>query len=420
MSKIQTVGRWLWTKLGYQPFSWGSLLLLAGAYWSFSKIGVAQLDYVLVIVGAVALFLVAFGAFCTVVGSLYVLYCLQEHKEEKDISIVESFSCHTGFSLVMPWWLPIAQVSWTWEAPCVPIEIVKSGERVVFPRRGHWERIRRHFRITDLFGICRIRFSHESKMDVLVEANLGKLENPVFAQGMQAGGDMPHPMGKPYGDRVDIRNYAPGDPVRYILWKIYARTGQLVVRNPEKSLQPAERILAYLIASDRDSAAAGAAQATINAQGSRDDWKFGADGSLSIVTDRQQATDLITRSVDAEEKQGAHIETFIREAQDERFQSLIVFAPPEEGEWVDRVIKIRNKIQISIVIGIDSVETKKRFHRMQKLVFIQEDSAYECVLSKDFFANVVQRLQLSNIDVQIADRSSGMIVDADHMKRMLV
>lgn len=419
MKVIKTGTHWIWQKLGYQPFSWGSLLLLAGAYWSFSKIGIAQLDYVLIIVGAVALCLVGFGILGTVIGALYVLFRLREHKNEKDISIVESFSCQTGFSLIMPWWLPVAQVSWTWEAPSVPIEIVKAGERVVFPRRGHWSKIIRHFRITDLFGICRIRFSHESIMDILVEANIGKLDAPVFALGMQAGGDMPHPMGKPYGDRVDIRNYAPGDPVRYILWKIYARTGELVVRNPEKSLQPAERILAYLIVSDRDSAAAGVAQATINSQGSLDDWKFGADGSSSIVSDRQQATDLITRSADAEDRQGLKIEQFVREAQDDRFQSLIVFAPPENGDWVERVITIGNKIKISVVIGIDSIELKKRFHVMHKMLFIQEENPYACILSKTFFADVVQRLQQSNIDVQIADRSTGSIVEADHMKRVL-
>jgi hypothetical protein len=391
---------------------------LGGAYWSFSKIGVDELDYVLVVVGAVSLALVILGVLGTILGAVYVFFLLRTHKNEKDIRIVEGFSCQTGFSLVIPWWFPLVQCTWRWHNPKMPIEIKDAGERVVFPRRGHWLKVEREFWISDLFGICRIRFTHESNIDLLVEANTGKLEAPIFALGMQDGGDIAHPMGKPYGDRVDIRAYAPGDPVRYILWKIYARTGELVVRNPEKALQPAERILAYLISSNRDSASAGAAQATINAQGSRADWKFGADGSGSIVEDVQQATDLITRSADAKTNQGELLAEFIHGAHDERFQSLIVFGPPEEGEWIDRVIMQRTKINISVVIGIDGFLPTKRFARMNTFLFKEEERPYRCVLSHDSLIRILSRLQAANIRVQIADRNTGSLVSAEQLQRV--
>ena len=418
MSQLYRLWRFIWKVLGYQPFSWGSLLLLAGAYWSFSKIGVDQLDYVLIIVGAVALGLLVVAFLGTCGGAVYTVLCLREHKNEKDIRIVEGFPCQTGFVLNMPWWFPLVQCSWRWTKPDIAIEIFQSGERVVFPRRGHWEKVEREFWISDIFGICRIRFVHESNVDLLVQANMGKLEAPVFALGMQDGGDQSHPMGKPYGDRVDIRMYAPGDPVRYILWKIYARTGELVVRKPERALQPAERMLAYLIAAPRDSASAGAAQATIQAQGGRSDWKFGADGSSSIVTDVQQAQDLITRSAASEKQQGEQLGSFLREAQDERFQSLIIFAPPQDGSWIEHVLEQAKKINVSVVIGIDGLVPSKRFGRLRNFVFTQDVSPYSCQLQYHELIQVMTRLRVANISVQIADRRTGSIVDAVQMQKV--
>ena len=80
MKRLSQLWKLIWKVLGYQPFSWGSLLLLAGAYWSFSKIGVEQLDYVLIIVGAVALGLLVVALLGTGAGALYTLLCLREHK----------------------------------------------------------------------------------------------------------------------------------------------------------------------------------------------------------------------------------------------------------------------------------------------------------------------------------------------------
>ena len=117
MSYLHRLWQIIWKVLGYQPFSWGSILLLAGAYWSFSKIGVEQLDYVLIIVGAVALGLLLVALLGTCSGAFYTLINLREHKNEKDIRIVEGFPCQTGFVLKMPWWFPLVQRHKSFDVP---------------------------------------------------------------------------------------------------------------------------------------------------------------------------------------------------------------------------------------------------------------------------------------------------------------
>ena len=416
--KNSRFGITLWAILGYQPFSWGSLILLAGAYWSFRKIGVDELDHILIIVGAVSLFLVGMAVLGTIMGTIYTVVTLRAYRKAKDIRIVESFACQTGFTFSIPWWVPLVQCRWRWLTPDVPIKIERKGERVVFSRRGHWKTIKREFWISDTFGICRVRFTREMEIDLLVEANTGKLAAPVFALGMQDGGESPHPMGKPYGDRVDIRNYAPGDPVRYILWKTYARTGELVVRNPERALKPAERILAYLISSARDSASAGAAQATINSHGLGRDWKFGADGSKSAVEEIQQATDLITRSADVESNQGSDLASFVKGAVDERFHSLVVFAPPETGPWISRVIEQCQRVSVMVVIGIDGFVVRARFSRLKAFAFRADSNPYSSISDYRSIHQIITTLQAANVQVQIADRKSGAIVDAHQFIRV--
>ena len=417
--RFQKIKNFLWKVLGYQPFSWGSLLLIAGGVWTFFYIGKKEYDHLLVIVAAVAFGIIFLGFLGTILGAVYIRLRLREQKLGDDIEIVEGFSCQTGFVLNIPWWLPLAQCRWEWLKPDVEVEIMPKGERVLFVRRGSWSSITRQFWISDPFGIFRIRFVHQSARELLVKANPGRLEAPVFALGMQDGGEVPHPMGKPFGDRVDIRNYAPGDPVRYIIWKIYARTGELVVRKPEKALQPADRVLAYLISHPKDSACAGAAQATINAQSLGQSWRFGVDGSLQIAEEKGIATDLITQSAMSEAPSGEGLLAFLQAASDDRFRSLIVFAPPVVGSWLKEVITASKKVQVMVVIGIDGLMKPVRFNRIKGFVFPQEESPYSCILQKESLQEVLQELYDANISVQIADRKSGHIADAKVFQRVV-
>ena len=416
---LQKIKRYFGTFLGYQPFSWGSLFLVLGGYWVFFYIGKQEYDHLLVIVGAVAFALILIAFFGTILGAVYISLKLREQKTGKPIEIMEGYSCNTGFSIGIPWWLPLAQCRWKWIEPDVKVQIQSRDEQVHFIRRGSWKEITRKFFISDPFGMFRIYFEHKSTRDLLVKANPGKLEAPIFAMGMQDGGDMPHPMGKPFGDRVDLRMYAPGDPVRYIIWKIYARTGELVVRRPEKALQPAERVLAYLITSPKDSACAGAAQATIKAQSLGRSWRFGADGSKEIVEDKGKATDLITRSANSEDQEGENLNGFIREASDDQFRSLIVFAPPHLGGWVDRVIEASHSVKLMVVIGIDGFIKPKNFARLKNFIIAREDSPYSCVLNKETLYEVLKKLHEANIDVQIADRQTGHVADSHSIQKVL-
>ncbi|RMD85406.1 MAG: DUF58 domain-containing protein [Candidatus Dadabacteria bacterium] len=50
------------------------------------------------------------------------------------------------------------------------------------------------------------------------------------------------------GDPFDLKPYHPSDGMRKILWKIYAKTGELISRHPEKSMTPEGKVALYAIA----------------------------------------------------------------------------------------------------------------------------------------------------------------------------
>ena len=72
-----------------------------------------------------------------------------------------------------------------------------------------------------------------------------------------------HPSGQPEGDRMEIRPYAPGDSVKNIIWKVYARSRQLNVRLPEHSVFQSKKTLAFLLTSENDEAAAAVARVAL-------------------------------------------------------------------------------------------------------------------------------------------------------------
>src|SRR5205814_5321723 len=97
--------------------------------------------------------------------------------------------------------------------------------------------------------------------------------------GLAAGDDEAHPLGQPVGDRIEMRPYVPGDSPRTIAWKIYGRTGKLVVRAPERARIVSPRGCAYQVAGPHDESTAAVARAVLERGFLGQEWRFGADGS---------------------------------------------------------------------------------------------------------------------------------------------
>src|SRR5262249_25508710 len=150
---------------------------------------------------------------------------------------------------------------------------------VTFFERGYHEAIERRVVIEDALGLSRLAIRVQKPCSIEARPHMGALRQLPLLTSYAGGDEFPHPMGLEDGDRVELRRYVPGDPARFIHWRIFSRTRRLMVRVPERALSQARRTVAYLVSGPGDEASAGAARAAVIYGGLGPEWKFSADGS---------------------------------------------------------------------------------------------------------------------------------------------
>ena len=191
-----------------------------------------------------------------------------------------------------------------------------------------------------IFWSASISFSIPQKCELQVLPDQGRFNKPLAVNALLSGSDISHPIGKPIGDRMDIRNYTQGDPVRYILWKTYARTGQLVVRTPERALQPSPKMISYLVVGEGDGPVAGIMWALVESNMLGKEWEVAADGFASGVTEIDDAKNVIIASANLELPKQRPTNLHEKHQKYRFFDvtSRLLFASPIDNGWVQNVM----------------------------------------------------------------------------------
>lgn len=250
-------------------------------------------------------------------------------------------AARTGFSVVSLWFLPLVKIRWAWSEPSASVEAVRRGGRlheVVTPeRRGRGAKIVRRIEIGDTFHLVRITLTSIEARAIRAFPSPGIAKALSFAHTLAEGGDLPYPADRARGEPSDFRRYAAGDPMRFILWKTFAKSRQLMVRAPEQAISPARRTLAYLVTGEGDEAAAGVARAAIQSGAFGSSWVFGADGTSEVARDLTQALEVLAASGGCPPDQGGSgVEAFLRSNAEGGAARVILFTPPSPGPWLER------------------------------------------------------------------------------------
>jgi hypothetical protein len=144
----------------------------------------------------------------------------------------------TGFRLHWLFSLLPLRVSVEWTSPPLDAiggraKIEGQREKVLFTRRGRFDKVERQILLEDWLGLFRLTFYSKSSHSFYVSSLIVDLENnfPV----VQSAGETDSPEGRPEGDYLDMRAYRPGDPIKHMLWKLWAKTNgeQKFVRTPD-------------------------------------------------------------------------------------------------------------------------------------------------------------------------------------------
>lgn len=346
-----------------------SLLLAAVALGIY---GYGSMDLVVFALAICALAILIFCLFSCIISGMFVHRRIRrfivENPPRNAIELEAEYPNETGFKIRAPTYLPLIKLSWTIEYPDYLQSRIRENsdgylqEEVIPQRRCLSAGIKRRFEISDVLGFCKYSWLQNQDAPCMVLPRINTVKNLPFLRSLAAEDGIPNPSGNPEGDRMEIRPYVPGDSVRNIMWKNFARNRQLNVRLAEKSVFQSNRTVAYLLSSARDEAAAAVARAALESNALGDDWIFSADGSDCSYTDLPSSLRAIARSRALGEAYPYALDDFLGQNSAQGTSHCIVFAAAESAPWL---LPLRNTIaafseQFTLILATDGIEEEEQ------------------------------------------------------------
>jgi hypothetical protein len=401
---------------GHIPVRVPGLLLIAGlalvAWFADSNA-----DYLLLPAALVGLALLVLCVLCTVLASIALRLSLRKRVEEGMPGLSEQIETthivRTGFRFTRLSLWPLVEVRMTWESP-PGIEVTldpvgRAYEEVVIAReRGKHERVERRFVVEDIFGLSAltVRKVYERALRIVP---MRCAQGPEVIVGHATGDAFSHPLGRQEGDLIEMRRYGHGDPLRHVLWKTFARTRRLLVRMPERAVSPMPTTSAFLVAGADDEAAAATARLYVETGLLGDDFVFSADGAPAPTSEPGEAVDQIIESVRQRENGGGTLEAFRRNVEPVRLGHCIVFAPPSEGVWLDRVAAFSRTLPApaTVIIGVEGNSVAPQRGRLARWLVKAKPSTTH--VNPDLLA-VRAKLEASGMQVKVLHRETGQVL----------
>ncbi len=133
-------------------------------------------------------------------------------------------------------------------------------QKITFPHRGRWTLTEIAAQHCDGLGLSSVSWMVvPSPREFRVrpaQVNISAL--PVISSAYRPG-EVSLEHSERLGDPYDLKPYHPSDGLRKILWKTYAKSGQLIARHPERSVTPEGQTVIFCLARPEDDIVAGAA-----------------------------------------------------------------------------------------------------------------------------------------------------------------
>jgi len=374
-----------------------ALILSAGALRLF---GYGSMDLVVFALCLCALFVVITSLFATVIGGLIVqrrvIRALQNQSTSRSgyASFEAGHFNSTDFSLVAVRGLPLIRINWQIVSPA-NIETLNEHRRdnrlhetIIPARRGKSASITRRFEVRDALGFCSYSWLATQPFPHRTLPRIGAYKAITLQRARVMEDGLPDNGGRPDGDRMEIRPYTPGDSVRDIMWKGFARNRQLNVRLPERSVAFDDKACAYLVSGVGDEAASALARLTLECGLLGDDWRFGADTpsptgtleyrsledaldaiSASAMTDESRFNN---RTSDSESYYG--LDRFIAAT---RCTQCLVFASARDSAVLNKLAATAHSgsCRLNLVVGVDVLGRHTPSASWQKALWQESRSA---------------------------------------------
>jgi hypothetical protein len=398
------------------------LLFGAAASVALLDYGLGRLDVVLLVCGALALGLCALMLLLVVATALKLFVGLRRLAPAEAVRAEAGYPRRTAFAVPSLRFVPLVRCRWTWVAPAeAEVAAIPQGarqaEELTPTARWRTETIERRIVVEDVLGLMRVGWRHVQRAPMCVLPHVGQFRQMPVIRALAGGEDQPLPLGDPVGDRVDYRRYGPGDPLKMILWKTFARTRQVMVRTPERAIAPAQRTVVFLVAAPWDEPAAAAARVAIEMGILGANGRFGTDGQPAAGTaDPELALEWIAGSAGARHRCGADLEPFLREAERLGRVRGIVFVPAAPGPWLDRVAAVVSgrRRMLDVVVATDGVALRPPSWLRRRLL----KGRPARLLARTDLDETVHRLLRAGVEPIVVERHTGKVYGLGHLRAM--
>ncbi len=179
---------------------------------------------------------------------------------------------------------------------------------------------------------------------------------PVLSSAVRTGDAMVD-MQDRRGDPFDLKPYHPSDGLRKILWKLYAKRGELISRHPERAMTPEGKVVIFACAGQEDDELCGHLLAYMQHLESLDlEIFFGCEGMGQDAPARtaQSAEDLLIETAWNVASSGGGqelektIDTVLSYAQDSQLRNVLVFCSEQRfatREVRDFIMQVGESLQ---------------------------------------------------------------------------
>jgi uncharacterized protein (DUF58 family) len=412
------------------PFTPLGLALALGATLAFVYYGIRKVDLVLFAMAGVALVIAVVALLVTSVTAIVLALRLRSVPEKSGLRLECGVPTKTDYSMSNLWFVPLVAVKWTWAEPHAEVAAAPRERRLhettTAQRRGCHDRVRRRIEVSDAFHLTKITLLHDEPRAVHCLPSVGALKRMTVLRSLSSGDSFPNPTSAAEGDRSDLRRYSPGDPVRFILWRVFAKTRQLVIRVPERAASIATKAVAYLVAGEGDEAAAGAARMALESGALGTDWVFGVDGAAGDARTLEGALALLAASAQTPANvSGAGLARFLeRHAKAGR---VLVFVPARQGEWLARTAAAvaqraagSSTPGVELLVCCDGIDRTDEPRWLRRLRVAPRDPAQNGleIVSLASSTEVLRALASTRARVLLVDRKAGRFHEAGEQLRL--
>lgn len=244
-----------------------------------------------------------------------------------------------------------------------PIQRHLIREEIVFPHRGNWRIKQLSLRLEDRFGLSAFSWKINSELvtkSITVYPPLGAESAIPILSSCQRAGDTIVDMNERQGEPFDLKPYHPSDGVKRILWKVFAKRGELISRHPERSMTPEGQVAIFVVAGPQDDDVCSLAVSYLNRLQDLDLEIFlGCEGMqvASPARSLEEAQELLIESVWQAARFSAEslrrdLQTFLDTIQsslvDAHIERILIFASSEriaDSEALNSYINLGNFLE---------------------------------------------------------------------------